>query len=376
MKISEDRAMKMISSMGYNFIFNKVNGFMMRWGKTEEDNPDFSPFGPEILDIEISSSVPMEEKPLYDCTRLVEDGGCKGECPMCYKSNGKYPTYNMTLDEFKVVFHKMANTMMVNGEEVNASPLTQIAFGIMNLDTNPDFFAMAEYSREHGVIPNFTMHGLDNIDEQLARRIVLLFGACAVSVYNKEKSYNVIKSLTKAAKVYNPNFKVNIHAILSQETLKRVYSIIDDSKKDKRLEDLNAIVILSLKQKGNGEKFNRVNDKDFDDLVKYIFDSKVSIGFDSCTCNKFIESAKKVRNIDDIIDSCEPCESGMFSSYVNCKGEYFPCSFCERSTEKWMEGMNVLKCESFIKDIWSSENVKEWRNKLVACNRSCPIFNV
>ena len=40
----------------------------------------------------------------------------------------------MTFDEFKIIFDKMPKT------------LTQIAFGIMDIKTNPDFFKMMEYA--------------------------------------------------------------------------------------------------------------------------------------------------------------------------------------------------------------------------------------
>jgi hypothetical protein len=38
----------------YNFIFDKRNGDFKRWGTSFEDDPLFSPIGPEILDLEIS----------------------------------------------------------------------------------------------------------------------------------------------------------------------------------------------------------------------------------------------------------------------------------------------------------------------------------
>jgi hypothetical protein len=47
--------LKVVKSPGYNYLFNVKNGFFARWGKTIEDDPDFSPLGPEILDFEIST---------------------------------------------------------------------------------------------------------------------------------------------------------------------------------------------------------------------------------------------------------------------------------------------------------------------------------
>ena len=55
MKIIDRNNGKALFSEDYNFIFKKNDGFFMRWGKTKEDDPQFSPYGPEILDLEISS---------------------------------------------------------------------------------------------------------------------------------------------------------------------------------------------------------------------------------------------------------------------------------------------------------------------------------
>ena len=58
---------KLMVSPDYNWSFNPDDGTFIRWGKTLTDDPEFSPYGPEILDIEVSTI----------CTR-----GCK----FCYKS--------------------------------------------------------------------------------------------------------------------------------------------------------------------------------------------------------------------------------------------------------------------------------------------------
>ena len=56
----------------YKYIFNKTNGDFMRWGKTYDEDPNFSPIGGEILDIEITTIC----------------NGINGKlCPFCYKSN-------------------------------------------------------------------------------------------------------------------------------------------------------------------------------------------------------------------------------------------------------------------------------------------------
>jgi len=69
--ILDNQDAKVCLGEDYNFIFLKKAiqdykvGFFMRWGKTTDDDPKFSPIGPEILDIEISIN------------------GCKNSCPFC-----------------------------------------------------------------------------------------------------------------------------------------------------------------------------------------------------------------------------------------------------------------------------------------------------
>ena len=57
---------KAFISPGYNYVFDKRSGFFARWGETQEQDPSYSPFGPELLDLEISSG-----------------GDCLGNCPFC-----------------------------------------------------------------------------------------------------------------------------------------------------------------------------------------------------------------------------------------------------------------------------------------------------
>ena len=88
MKIVEKGNKKALLSPKYNYIYDKETGFFARWGENFKEDPQMSPFGPEILDLEISSG-----------------GDCLGKCPFCYKCNGDDddPTHNMTFEEFKIM---------------------------------------------------------------------------------------------------------------------------------------------------------------------------------------------------------------------------------------------------------------------------------
>jgi len=330
--VKEDDKNKIIRSENYNYIFDKQDGAFSRWGSTFEEDPIMAP-GPEILDLEISSG-----------------GDCLGNCPFCYKSNGgNQSTHNMTFEDFKTIFNKMPPT------------LTQIAFGIMNITTNPDFFKMMEYAKSHGIAPNYTCHGLDTTKE-IAEKTSDLCGAVAVSCYNNEKTYDSIKMFTDAGMS-----QVNIHFMISEETYDRAIKIIDDSITDPRLAKLNAIVFLQLKQKGRGDKYNYVSPDKYKKLIEYAFEKNVDIGFDSCSAPlyfKSVEDNEKVYEAAKLF--AEPCESTLFSSYINDRGKFYPCSFNE-----FGQGLDVLGCNDFIQDIWNHKDTKIFRDSLLKSSQGC-----
>ena len=168
MAIIDGPKKKALMSKHYNYVFDKNTGFFARWGFTKEEDPDFSPFGPEILDLEIDS------------------GECLGNCKFCYKSNGSgVPSKHMSLENFKTLLEKMPKT------------LTQIAYGITNIYSNPDFFDIMRHAKESGVIPNYTTHGLD-VDDNAVKLTAELCGAVAVSIVNKNKTYDSIKKFVDA----------------------------------------------------------------------------------------------------------------------------------------------------------------------------------
>jgi hypothetical protein len=352
----ENEDSKVFRSESYNFDFDKITGKFSRWGKELADDPNFSPIGPEILDIEISTG-----------------SGCLC-CPMCYKGNGVKgkPTVNMTLDQFKTIMNKFP------GPAENSKFLTQIAFGIMMIDTNPDFFPMMEYARSIGIIPNYTTNG-HGVTEEVAKRTSELCGAIAVSQYpwNKDIAYDAIHKYTSAGMK-----QCNCHKLLAKESLDDCFSLIDDVKSDPRLKNLNAIVFLMFKPKGPGkDKFHSVDLEDYKKLVAYCTENKVNFGFDSCSAPMYLKAAAT----PETEQFAESCESGLFSSYINCKGEFFPCSFSENEGE-WSEGIDALNCQSFLKDVWYHPRVISWRENLISscknCNcpyanrgcRACPLF--
>lgn len=98
--------------------------------------------------------------------------------------------------------------------------------------------------------------------------------------------------------------------------------------------------------------------------------TKINWGMDSCGSGRLL--AYGVSN--HLKQFIEPCESGLFSSYFNTKGEFFPCSFVE-GTKEWEQGIDLIKLNSF-KDLWQHKRVVEWRNKLLNNCRNCPVYKI
>jgi hypothetical protein len=340
--VEQNDKVKIVRSKNYNYNFDFNTGYFARWGKTKEDDPEMSPL-PEILDFEITTS----------CT------GPGGKlCSFCYKSNtpkGK----NTSFETFKNVFDK------INEEKI----LTQIAFGAdATCRSNPDIWKMMEYCRANKVIPNITVA---DIDDETADKLAVNCGACAVSRYaDKNYCYNSVEKLVKRGMT-----QCNIHQMISKETLSQAYETIEDYHSDPRLEGMNAIVFLSLKQKGRGTNHTPVSQEEFKQLVDLCFEKKINFGFDSCGANKFIKSIQGRENQKEMEMLAEPCESSCFSSYVDVDGKYFPCSFTP-GTEGWEEGLDVVNCKNFVEDIWNHEKTINFRERLLKNCRNCPIYKV
>lgn len=338
---------KKFRSLIYNYDFNTIDGKFFRWGKTIDDDPFYAP-SPEILDIEISTK-------------------CSMGCPECYKSNtsnGK----NMSLKAFKNILDKFPKDK--NGIYF----LTQIAFGIGDIYTNPDILKILKYTRSQGIIPNITISKLNNIIE--AFLLARICGAIAVSNHDRQKCYKTVHMLTNTFfNKFGCTLKqVNIHQILSEETYDECFNLLNDSKYKRELKNLNAIVFLQLKPKGRGQNLHPLTNKNkYKKLVDYAINNQIRIGFDSCSAWNFLNSVNNRENYEPMVD---PCESCRMSYYINVDGIGFPCSFAENTSE--FNGINVLEVKNF-NEVWNHSETIKFRNKAIKnleLEKACQIYNL
>ena len=100
-------------------------------------------------------------------------------------------------------------------------------------------------------------------------------------------------------------------------------------------------------------------------------------------CNRLNSDLIKPRDPDinnsKFLKLIEPCESGLFSLYINVKGESYFCSFLEG--EEIMPAFNLMDCEDFMNDVWFHPDMIKWRKNLlgtakyneISC-RECPKY--
>ena len=173
--------------------------------------------------------------------------------------------------------------------------------------------------------------------------------------------------------------QTNIHLLVSEESLDFVYEVLNDRMNDPRLSNMGSVVFLGVKPKGRAkDNYHSLSANKYKKLITFCFVNNISCGFDSCSAPKF-EAAIKGMDISEaekkrLISYSDSCESSIFSSYINCKGEYWHCSFSEN--EPNMECVNVLNYDSFIK-VWYSDAVVKFRkNSIASMKEGCRYCNV
>lgn len=348
--VRDSKSFKILYSKNYNFLFLKENGFHMRWGKDIDTNPIFSPFGPEIADIEISIN------------------GCPNNCKFCYKENTNEIPTNMTLETFRYILNTLPPT------------LTQIAFGITGVKTNPDFVDILKLTKRSGIIPNFTLTGID-LDENTVPKLASLVGAVAISVYEQDKhlGYHTVNLFTKAGLQ-----QTNIHLMVSEETIDFVYEVLNDYLYTDHIKSLNAFVFLGVKQKGRAkDHFHPLSTPRFNELIDFCSNKNIPYGFDSCSAAKYIDWVNcRIHNEKlkrSLITKAESCESSLFSTYINVKGETWNCSFCENEPD--VEKVNLLGVKDYLKEVWYSKQVVNFRDKVLKTTntegtRKCFLYDI
>ncbi len=306
--------------------------------------------GVEVLQEIIGNDDPfMTELPtMLDCGIM---GHCKNNCEFCYQGD-KYQE-NMKLEDFKQIIDELKYHT------------NQVALGGRgNPEDHENFEEILKYSRESGVVPNYTSAG-NNITPEIVKISKKYCGAVAISFYDKPFTYKALDMFI------NGGVKTNIHLIyssMSHDLAMRILNGEDVWNNKINLEKLNAIVFLLFKPKGKGanlpEWFPSKNQiKEFGELIGNA-KTKFKIGADSCLINhvlKFANFSEQQRM------SVDTCESGRMSVYITPDMKLVPCSFADH--DKYGRDIKNHK----IKEVWhNSEPFQKFREILKKNADCCP----
>lgn len=358
--ITQNRRYKHFRSELYNYAFDLRSGHFRRWGKGGTGNPPWSMYGPEVLNVEISSGA-----------------GCSMTCAACYKKNNKGGNIpkNMSLETFKAIFDTLPCVVGKNsGNKIYF--VTQINFEITSINSHPQMWDIFDYCRENGVIPNVTINGADVLDKMTMMRLVDTCGIINVTVglTNFTNACNQIQAMTK----YGAG-RVNIHYLLSNQSLDFLYdTLLPFVKEGPQLVGIHEIVFLGLKPIGRGQNFDVCPSGEYIRLLNYCVKKNIRFSNDTCSAT-FFEAAIDFLQLTPLQKQTlkkkqNRCEAGLYAGYIDVSGRYWFCSFGEGLDEAGGY-VDVSKVQDFHKEVWMAEPIKKWRSKVIHNGRECSLFD-
>lgn len=365
---------KALKSENYNFYFNKDNGFFARWGKGDYTDFKKEPTKDELQLYLVWASIWKEK---FNVKKFVadlqsdgsEENGileivdieitsvpCKTICSFCYKNNninGK----NMTIETYSKILPKLHT-------------ITQVAFGITDIDANPDMWDIFKHTRENGIVPNVTIN-CKRMTKEYYDNLAKYCGAVACSYYNDDECFNSVKELTDRGMT-----QVNIHHMIHADNFDETIELFKKRLTDSRLEKLNAIVLLSMKPVGLAKtKYKKLSQEKFKELTLFALENNIGVGYDSCGSYKFLQSIKDIEKYNELETYVEKCESSIYSGYINSSGNFSYCSFLDDKEQ----GLSVVDCNNFYNEIWFDERTKKFREKAIngrKSNRGCSVYDI
>ena len=320
--------------------FDPETGFYMRSGVIENgEDTGVDPFMtqfPELIDIGIRG--------FCQHSHLCKIG--------CYQGGTTNNKADMTLDDYKMIIDESKGKVF------------QVALGGHgDPNKHEQFEEILRYTRENGIVPNYTTSGLELTIKELELTSELC-GAVAVSWYREVHTMRAI-SLFLAA-----GMKTNIHYVLNNESIDEAIWQLQMAGEDAETGPfpvgINAVIFLMHKPVGLGSKENvlSVDDprvKKFFDLIDG-GDFPFKIGFDSCSVPAILNFTKKINH-----DSLDTCEGGRWSMYITPDMKALPCSFDQ--AHKW--AVDISATESTIEGAWNSEEFWDFRDRFNLSCRDC-----
>lgn len=321
-----------------NFIemFNPENGYYIRSGVIEDSKDtgvdSFKRNMPALLDIGI----------MGHCEHSTT-GVCAKAGVQCYQGGNTISKPNMRFNDYKSIIDQVKNCTF------------QVALGGRGDPNKHEHFSyILKYTRESGIVPNYTTSGF-NLTEEEIKLTKEYCGAVAVSEYFTEYTNSAIDRFVKEGCI------TNIHFVLSNSSIDKAIQML---RFHEFPEGINAVIFLLHKPIGLGQQKNvlKVSDPKLNKFFEVVDNWKgdFKIGFDSCTIPGILNFTKNINR-----DSIDSCEGGRFSAYISSDMIMVPCSF--DSSIRW--GVNL---DSYsIEEAWDSDAFKNFRKKMMFACPEC-----
>lgn len=333
-------------------LFDNNTGFYMRSGVIDKNGKDtgVDPFMrnmANLADIGIMGR----------CTH-GESGLCMQSGTWCYQDGLNISKPNMKLEDFKKIT-----------DQCKGKVFSFALGGRGDANKHENFEEILKYSRENGIVPNYTTSGLGLTDDEV-RITKENCGAVAVSEYRSTYTRKAIKMFIDAG------VKTNIHYVLGNNTIDEAIDKLMNNGFDK---GINAVIFLMYKPIGLGKQEHvlDVNDERVKKFFNIIDNNKFEfkIGFDSCSCAGILNITKNISKA-----SMEHCEGARYSCYIDAQMNMMPCSFGNQDS-KWFVDLNTHT----IEEAWNSDVFSKFRESLKyscsscndrdLCGGGCPIVN-
>jgi radical SAM protein with 4Fe4S-binding SPASM domain len=329
--------------------------------KIDKLNKFISKFNPEtglyIRSGVIEKGVDTGVDPFMTQYPELIDIGIRGFCQHshlctigCYQGGSTNVKPDMTLEDYKMIIDESKGAVF------------QVALGGHgDPNKHENFEEILRYTREAGIVPNYTTSGLELSLKELEATAELC-GAVAVSWYRAEYTLRAIKLFLSAG------MKTNIHYVLGNDSIDEAIWQLQMAGESDDFgcfpKGINAVIFLMHKPVGLGRHDNVLTMDDpkvkkFFDLVdKGNFPFK--IGFDSCSVPGILNMTKNINH-----DSLDTCEGARWSMYITPDMKAVPCSFDQ--SLKWAVDIK----ENTIEGAWNSEEFWDFRDRFNLSCKSC-----
>lgn len=346
-----DVATRHDSHLNYTYTFNYKTGYYTRTDYLDENQEEigqdvFAANFPHLIDVGI----------MGHCTH-GKSGLCLKSGVQCYQNGLSIEKPNMSVEDFRKI-----------AEECNGFTNQFALGGRGDPNEHEAFEEILKICQENNIIPNYTTSGFGLTDEQI-ELTKKYCGAVAVSWYRNTYTTSSIKRFVSAG------IKTNIHYVLNNNTIDEAIDMLEN---DKFPEGINAVVFLTHKPVGLGQKelCLKYDDPRVNRICYLIRNKKHSfkMGMDSCFVVGMINSGMNFN-----MKYLDTCEAARFTCYIDADLNMKPCSFD-------VNDQYVISIKnSSILEGWNSKIFTDVREKLhkgcpgceqnSICHGGCPLHN-